>query len=36
MGPKDGFLEMNLQSSRRELGREVMEGLTLGRRHRKM
>ena len=26
MGPKDGFLEMNLQSSQRELGREVMEG----------
>lgn len=26
MGLEDGFLEMNLQSSWRELGREVMEG----------
>lgn len=26
MGLEDGFLEMNLQSSWKELGREVMEG----------
>ena len=26
VGLEDGFLEMNLQSSWRELGREVMEG----------